>query len=172
MREVHSIRGKWQIAVFFLVALAVVVGDQLSKAWIRSNLALWEISPEDSFLFFTHIRNTGASFGLFRQYSFELIIVGFVAIGIVFFYAFYVVRRFPFLNNIPNKAALGAILGGAAGNLTDRLRFGYITDFIGVGTWPPYNVADASIVAGVAGFAGSLIYLIVSQKQEEEETSP
>jgi len=66
-----------------------------------------------------------------------------------------------------SRAALGAVLGGAVGNLIDRLRFGYVTDFIGVGIWPPFNVADASITVGaVVVFAGSLIYLLFSQRQE------
>lgn len=165
MREVSSLQGKWrQNIAFSLVAVSVVVGDQLSKAWIRSNLALWESSPEGGFFFLTHIRNTGASFGLFRGYSFQLAIVAFVAIGIVFFYAFYITRRYPFLNNVISKSALGSILGGAVGNLIDRLRFGYITDFIGVGIWPPYNVADASIVTGVVVFIGSILYFIFGRE--------
>jgi signal peptidase II len=164
MREVSNLRRRWRVAVFFLVAVAVVVGDQLSKAWIRSNLALGELLPEGEFFFLTHIRNTGASFGLFQGYSFQLTIVAFIAIGIVLFYAFFITRRYPFLKNMISRAALGSILGGAVGNLVDRLRFGDITDFIGVGTWPPYNVADASIVTGVVVFAGSLLYLVFGQE--------
>jgi signal peptidase II len=166
MREVSSLRGKWWWnIVFSIVAVSVVVGDQMSKAWIRSNLALGESSPEGGFFFFTHIRNTGASFGLFREYSFQLTIIAFVAIGIVLFYAFFITRCYPVLNNMISKSALGSILGGAVGNLIDRLRFGYITDFIGVGAWPPYNVADASIVTGVVVFAGSLLYLVFGQER-------
>ena len=103
---------------------------------------------------------------LFRDYSFHLSIVGFVGIAILLVYAFYVCRRFPILKNVLTKAALGSILGGAVGNLIDRLRFGYITDFIGVGIWPPFNVADSSITVGVAVFAGALLYLLFSQRQE------
>jgi len=167
MREVGSLRRKWwQSIVFSLIAVSVVVGDQLSKAWIRSNLALGESLPEGGFFFLTHIRNTGASFGLFQEYSFQLTIVAFVAIGIVFLYAFFITRRYPFLKNMVSRAALGSILGGAVGNLIDRLRFGYITDFIGVGIWPPFNVADSAITVGVVVFAGSLLYLIFGQKPE------
>jgi len=166
MREASSLWGKWRHnVVFSLVAVAVVVGDQLSKAWIRSNLALGESVPEGEFFFLTHVRNTGASFGLFREYSFQLTIVGFVAIGIVLFYAFFITRRYSFLDNMINKAALGSILGGAVGNLIDRVRLGYITDFIGVGTWPPYNVADSAIVAGVAVFTGCFLYLMFGQER-------
>jgi len=167
MRKVNSLQGKWWWnAVFFLVATLVVVGDQLSKSWIRSNLAIGQSLPEEGLFFLTRIHNTGAIFGLFRDYSFPLTIVAFVGITIVFVYAFYVCRRFPFLNNGLSKAALGSILGGTIGNLIDRLRFGYITDFIGVGIWPPFNVADSSITVGVVVFAGWLIYLLFSQRQE------
>jgi len=55
------------------------------------------------------------------------------------------------------------------GNLIDRLTLGYVTDFITVGTFPSYNVADASITTGVSVFAGSLIYLLVKEKQEAGE---
>ena len=167
MRKVNSLQGKWWWnAVFSLVATLVVVGDQLSKSWIRSNLAIGQSLPEGGFFFLTHIHNTGSAFGLFRDHSFSLTIVGFVGIAILFVYAFYVCRRFPLLNNVLSKAALGSILGGAVGNLIDRLRFGYITDFIGVGIWPPFNVADSSITVGVVVFAGALLYLLFSQRQE------
>jgi len=167
MRRLNSLPGKWWWnAVFFLVATLVVVGDQLSKSWIRSNLAIGQSLPQGGFFFLTHIHNTGAVFGLFRDHSFTLTIVGFVGIAILFVYAFYVCRRFPLLNNGLSKAALGSILGGTIGNLIDRLRFGYITDFIGVGIWPPFNVADSSINVGVVVFAGSVIYLVFSQRRE------
>jgi len=167
MQKVDSPQGKWWWnAVFFLIAILVVVGDQLSKSWIRSNLAIGQSLPEGGFFRLTHIHNTGAAFGLFRDYSFSLTIVAFVGITILLVYAFYVCRRFPLLNNVLSKAALGSILGGAVGNLIDRLRFGYITDFIGVGIWPPFNVADSSITVGVVVFAGALLYLLFSQRQE------
>ncbi len=170
MRKASNLQGKWwqQIAVFFLVAVVVVVGDQLSKGWVRANLALGEVSPPGGFFHLTHIRNTGASFGLFRGHSFQLTIVAFVGIALVFVYAFFVSRRYPLLNNMISKAALGSMLGGIVGNLIDRLQLGYITDFIGVGVWPPFNVADSAIVTGVVIFAGFLIYLIYRQSVEEK----
>ena len=58
-------------------------------------------------------------------------------------------------------AALGGVLGGTVGNLIDRFSLGHVTDFIRAGTFPTYNVADASITTGTSVFAGSLIYLLV-----------
>ncbi len=167
MQKVDSPQGKWWWnAVFFLIAILVVVGDQFSKSWIRSNLAIGQSLPEGGFFRLTHIHNTGAAFGLFQGHSFPLTIAAFVGVAILLVYAFFVCRRFPFLNNMLTKAALGSILGGTVGNLIDRLRFGYITDFIGVGIWPPFNVADSSITVGVVVFAGALLYLLFSQRQE------
>jgi len=102
---------------------------------------------------------------LFQGHSFPLTIASFVGIVVLLVYVFFVCRRFPLLNNMLTRAALGAVLGGTVGNLIDRLRFGYITDFIGVGIWPPFNVADSSITAGTVVFAGWLIYLAFSQRQ-------
>lgn len=170
MRKASSLWSRWwRTVLFFLVALALAIGDQLSKTWIRSNLAVGQSLPEEGFLRFIHTQNTGAAFGMFSNHTFALTIVSFIGAAVVLFYNFYLCRRFPFLNNGISMAALGAVLGGTVGNLIDRLTLGYVTDFITVGTFPSYNVADASITTGVSVFAGSLIYLLVKEKQEAGE---
>jgi len=170
MRKPNSLWGRWwRTVLFFLVALAVTIGDQLSKTWIRSNLAVGQSLPEEGFLRLIHARNTGAAFGIFPNHTFLLTVVSFIGAAVVLFYTFYLCRRFLFLNNGISMAALGAVLGGTVGNLIDRLTLGYVTDFIAVGTFPAYNVADASITTGVSVFAGSLIYLLVREKQEAKE---
>jgi signal peptidase II len=170
MRKVSSLWSKWwRTVLFFLVALAVAISDQLSKDWIRLNLAVGQSLPEEGFLRFIHAQNTGAAFGIFPNHTSALIVVGFIGAAVVLFYTFYLCRRFSFLNNGISMAALGAVLGGTVGNLVDRLALGYVTDFIAVGTFPAYNVADASITTGVSVFAGSLIYLLVRERQEARE---
>jgi len=167
MRRVSSFWGKqWRTIIFFLVALAVAVGDQHSKIWIRSNLAVGQSLPEEGFLRLTHVQNTGAAFGIFQNHTFQLTIVSFIGAAVILFYAFYVRRRYTFLNNGVSMAALGVVLGGTVGNLIDRLSLGYVTDFILVGTFPAYNVADASITTGTSVFAGFLIYLLVRERHE------
>ncbi len=166
MQKANSLQGKWRNVVFFFTALLVVVADQLSKTWIRSNLVVGQSLPETGFFRLTHIHNTGAAFGLFRDQSFTLTIVAFVGIVVLLLYALLIYRRFPILDNRLGKSALGLVLGGTVGNLIDRLRFGYVTDFIGVGIWPPFNVADSSITVGVVVFAGALLYLLFKEKQE------
>jgi len=145
--------------VFFLITLLVVVADQLSKLWIRSNLAVGESLPEAGFFQLTHIQNTGAVFGLFQDQSFALTIVAIVGIAFLLVYAFIIYPRFFPLDNLLGKSALGLILGGTIGNLIDRLRFGGVTDFISIGWWPAFNIADSAIVVGAILFAYSLLLL-------------
>ena len=169
MRRVNSLWSKWwRTVVFFLVALAVIFGDRASKIWISSNLAVGQSIPETGFLRFTHVQNTGAAFGIFQNHTFQLTIVSFIGAAIILVYTFYICRRFTFLNNAISMAALGSILGGTVGNLIGRLTLGYVTDFILVGTFPAFNVADASITTGASVFAGSLIYLLIKEKQAAE----
>jgi len=151
--------------VFFLTGLLIVTADQLSKLWIRSNLLVGQSLPEAGFFRLTHVHNTGAAFGLFQGQSFPLTIVALVGIAVLLLYALFIYRRFPFLDNVLGKSALGLVLGGTVGNLIDRLRFGYVIDFIGVGIWPAFNIADSAIVVGVIIFAYSLLPLARAEKQ-------
>lgn len=167
MQKANELWGRWwRTAVFFLVAAVLIIGDQLSKLWIRSNLAVGQSLPWGGLLQLTHVQNTGAAFGILQNHTFPLTIVSFVGAAVILFYTFYICRRFPFLNNGISMAALGSVLGGTVGNLIDRLSLGYVTDFIAVGTFPAFNVADSSITTGVSVFAGSLIYLLIKERQE------
>ena len=170
MQKVNRLSGKWwQTAVFSLTALLVVIGDHFSKTWVKSFPKQQVIFDAGLFRIIRSHPNTGAAFGLFQGHSAELTIVSFVGVALILVYAFFICRRFPFLNNMISKAALGSILGGTVGNLIDRLRFGEITDFISVVGFPwSFNVADSSITVGVVVFAGSLFYLLFSQRQETE----
>jgi len=156
--------------VFFLTALLVVVADQLTKLWIMSNLDIGQSLFEVGI--FQIIRfppNTGAAFGLFQDQSFALTIVGIVGIAFLLFYALFIYRRYPFLDNLLGRSALGLILGGTIGNLIDRLRYllhqlGGVTDFISIGWWPAFNLADSAVVVGVILFAYSLLPLARARK--------
>jgi len=159
MRKVDSLRGKWQNVVFFLTALLTVAADQLSKIWVRSNLAIGESLPETGLFRLTHVYNTGAAFGLFQDQSFPLTIVAVIGIVVLLLFTLLFYRRFPLLDNSLGKPALGLLLGGTIGNLIDRLRFEGVTDFIDVGIWPAFNIADSAIVVGTIIFAYSLLRL-------------
>lgn len=163
MKKANSLQGKWRNAVFFLIASLVVVTDQLSKTWIRSYPEEQPIS-EIGFFRLTHIHNTGAAFGLFQGQSFALTIVALVSVAVLLVYALFIYRRFPYSDNMLGKPALGLVLGGIVGNLIDRLHFGYVTDFISVGIWPAFNIADSAITVGVIVFAYSLVRLAQAEK--------
>jgi len=154
--------------VFFLTALLVVVLDQFSKFWIRSNLVRGEAIPETGLFRLAHITNTGASFGLFQNQSLLLTIAAFIGITLILFLVFSASRYFPFLDTIFGKISLGLILGGTIGNLVDRIRFGYVTDFIDIGIWPTFNLADSAVTVGVLLFA----YLFLSSNRVKNTTQP
>lgn len=151
--------------VFSLTALLVVAADQLTKIWIRSNLAVGQSVPERGFFQITHIHNTGAAFGLFPDHSFLLTIVASAGIVLLLVYALFIRRRFPFLDNMPCWIALGLILGGTIGNLIDRLRLGYVDDFISVGIWPSFNIADSGVTVGALMVAYFLLRLMRAEEQ-------
>ena len=164
MRKVsHPQAKRWSVA-FSLIGLLIVVADQLSKVWIRTNL------PEGHYLFqigffrIIHIHNTGAAFGLFRDQSLALSIVAIIAITVILVYTFVGYRHLPWLDSKLGKVALGLILGGTVGNLIDRLRFGYVTDFIDFSFWPVFNIADSAVTIGVILFACSLICMARVEK--------
>jgi len=143
---------------FFLAASGVVVADQLTKLWIRSSLLEGQSLFEAGIFSITRSSpNTGAAFGLFPDQSFALAIVAIVGAALLLAYALVIHHRFSPLDNLLSWTTLGLILGGIVGNLIDRLRFGGVTDFISIGWWPAFNIADSAIVVGVILFAYSLL---------------
>ena len=165
MRKVNRLQDRWQNAVFFLIGLLIVVADQLSKTWIRTNLPEGRSLFEIGFLRITHVHNTGAAFGLFPDQSFVLIIVALIGITAILVYALVIYRYFPLPDGMLGKLALGLVFGGTLGNLIDRLRFGYVTDFIDFGFWPAFNIADSAVTVGVIIFAYSLLRLARAEKR-------
>ena len=164
MRKVNRLQGRWQNVVFSLTSLLIVVADQLSKAWIRANLPEGHSFFEIGFFRLVHARNTGAAFGLFPDQSLALIVVGIVGITVILIFALVIHRRFPWFDSGLGKLALGLVLGGTAGNLIDRLRFGYVTDFIDFDFWPTFNIADSAVTVGCIILAYSLLRLTQAEK--------
>jgi len=142
---------KYLLDYAFLIPFAatVVALDQWTKWLVRTHLAFQELwAPWDWLLPYArivHWKNSGAAFGMLQGFGgiFNLLSI-LVSLAILYF--------FP---QVPRKdwtlrLAMGLQLGGALGNLVDRLTTGYVIDFISVGTFPVFNVADASISIGVA----------------------
>jgi signal peptidase II len=136
---------RWYSDPLLLSVLVVAfAADQFSKILIVGNLRLSESWPAEGFFRLTYARNTGTAFGLFQDQAMILTIVSFVAVAaIIYFYR-------NAMTSPLMRAALGLQLGGAFGNLIDRVRLGYVVDFIDVGPWPVFNLADSSIVVGIA----------------------
>ena len=130
--------------LFYTLVIGVFVFDQVTKAIIRSSLSLGDSWPEEGIFRIVHGLNTGSAFGLFAGFT-NLLVVASI-IGIVFI-------LFDFLkqNNsvIWLRLSLGLIVGGALGNLFDRVKDGAVVDFISVGWWPAFNIADSSISVGM-----------------------
>jgi signal peptidase II len=138
---------------FFVVAGGIYALDQLTKSLVRNNLAVGESWPsEDWIVKITHITNTGAAFGILQGQGIFLTVTAFVAIAAIFFYYAY-----PPLEHSIVRLALGLQLGGAIGNLTDRLRFGEVTDMFHFPHYPAFNIADSSIVVGLVLVVGFLV---------------
>ncbi|UCH51704.1 MAG: signal peptidase II [Chloroflexota bacterium] len=153
MRKEKRPLARWRYLVFFLVALFIVGADQVSKAWIRSSLPEGYTLFKLGFFRITHVNNTGAAFGLLPDQSLALTIFAIIAGSAVLFFVFYGHRYFTWLGNTAVMLTFGLILGGTVGNLMDRFRFGYVTDFIDLSYWPAFNVADSAVTMGVIAFA-------------------
>ena len=138
-----------QLPLVPLVALATLALDQFTKWLVVTNLELGESVyplPALSRLFsLTYVTNTGAAFGLLKEAGVVFVFVAILVITIIVLY----VRRVPADQQLV-RVALGLQLGGALGNLIDRLRLGHVVDFIDLKFWPVFNVADSAIVIGVA----------------------
>lgn len=148
--------------------IAIVVVDQLTKVIVDRSMALYHSIPiVDGFFSLTYVRNTGAAFGMFAG-SAEifrrpfLIAVSLVAIGFIFT----MLRRLPD-NEKGLSTALAFIVGGAIGNLIDRLIYGEVIDFLdcfwGSYHWPAFNIADSFITIGV----GLTIYCLYAHQGED-----
>ena len=153
--------------LFLFSALLVAAADQLSKAWIRS-YSEGQIIFKAGFVSIIHVNNSGASFGMLQDKSFFLTIAGFIGILLILLFTFVISRHSPFLSAVPGKLALGLVMGGTIGNLTDRLRFGQVTDFISVSIWPTFNIADSALTIGVILF----VYLFLVSAKAEKPLPP
>jgi signal peptidase II len=139
--------------IFAGLAGAIVVVDQLTKSWLVSRLGPGEsMSVAGDLVRFVHSRNTGGLFGLFQNAAPIFAAASIVVLGLIVWYHGRSGRS-PYMS-----LTLGLLLGGAMGNLVDRLRFGYVVDWVdaGIGNvrWYTFNVADAAISA-------SLVLLVI-----------
>jgi signal peptidase II len=135
----------------FIIAFSVLTADQLSKLWVRENLALGESIPREGILRLTHVTNSGIIFGIGMPAAVSLILP-LVVVGVALFLYY----RYSLFNNSLINAAMGFFFGGSLGNLVDRLFFGHVTDFVDIHwgrfQWPTFNLADMAILLGTLLF--------------------
>lgn len=143
------------------LCLLVLAADQVAKAAVEANLVPGEYVEVLGPLELTLAHNRGVAFGLAGGAGLGLIAVTLAALGlIVYLFARDPGRRGMWL-------ATGLVAGGALGNLADRVFAGEVTDYVAVGSWPPFNLADVAITCGVALLA--LIYVRDAESQTESE---
>jgi signal peptidase II len=163
MRKEKRPLARWRYLLFCLVALFIIVADQVSKAWIRASLPEGHSLFKLGFFRITHVHNTGAAFGLFPDQSLILTVFAIIAGSVVLFFVFYGHRYFAWLGNTSVMLTFGLLLGGTVGNLIDRFRLGYVTDFIDFGYWPAFNIADSAVTISVIAF----VLLLLRHAQTE-----
>jgi signal peptidase II len=137
--------GAWQWAALGSVVVAAVVGDQLTKYVVTSELRLDESMAVVGPLAIHRVQNSGIAFGLFPSATAIVIVLTAVAVAWMLLFFARSGARHPVI-----PAALGLLIGGSVSNLVDRVRLGHVTDFLDLGWWPAFNLADSFIVAGVA----------------------
>lgn len=148
----------------------MLAADQLTKLWIRSSLDVGGVMWEAGIFSIVRNSNTGSAFGLFQDYSLAIAIVATVAAIALVLYVLFGYRRFPVGDNRWSMVALGLMLAGIVGNLIERVlnlidpaRFVGVTDFISVGWWPSFNVADSALVVGTILLALLLLMTVFKQ---------
>lgn len=132
------------ISPLLFTAFPIVLIDQISKLIVQVSINLYDkpVPVIEGILDIVHYRNDGAAFGILKGLNSVFIVIIIIAIGFILMYY----RSFRY--NLWMKISLGFLLGGALGNLIDRIRVGYVIDFINFHWWPAFNLADASVCVG------------------------
>jgi signal peptidase II len=157
--------GLRKAAILLLAGLIILVADQLTKALVVANLVPGQqVRVVGDLVQIWHAQNRGAAFNLFQGDSILFLVVSLLSLGMVSF----------FHRSLRDRAwwvhlVLGIVLGGTLGNFVDRLRQGYVTDWISIGIgdtrWPTFNVADSSIVLGIGAL---VLYLLLTNPDRQE----
>jgi len=131
--------------IYFLLSLLVFLADQASKNFIRGHVAPFETIVVMPFFNIIHAENIGSAFGMFKSLGNTFFVI--IALAAMIVVSVLIVK------DSRNRLIFSLVLGGAAGNLMDRIRFGYVVDFLDVYVgrhhWPAFNVADSALTLGI-----------------------
>ncbi len=158
---------RWLVPL--LISTTVLFIDQASKIWIRATLgpqplqgAIPLIGDWSNLIY---SRNTGVAFGLFQNMSpLFLVLAILITLGAIYVYIVYLPNQ-----HVGVQLSMGLIIGGALGNVVDRIRLGYVVDFIQIGWWPVFNVADSAITTGATILA---VYLLITTEEPPPGPDP
>ncbi|NCF24310.1 MAG: lipoprotein signal peptidase [Gammaproteobacteria bacterium] len=174
--NLESNPGIKRFIVWMVFAVLVVLADQATKEAIIRWVPLYGDVPINDFINLTHQQNTGAAFSFLAgaggwQRWFFVLLASVVSVVLVVW-----LWRIRSSNLLVLSAGLTLVLGGAIGNLADRIRLGYVTDFIQVwfGSWafPSFNVADSAITVGAALLIIDSLFLSGKEKAAPPEAAP
>jgi signal peptidase II len=144
--------GALQWVALAAIAFAALAADQLTKQIVTSRLGLDEGVHVLGPFWIHHVQNSGIAFGLFASATPVVIVLTGIAVTWMLVYFARSGARHPVL-----PVALGLVIGGSVSNLLDRVRLGYVTDFLDLRYWPAFNLADSFIVIGVLMLLGALV---------------
>ena len=143
-----------------MIAGAVVLLDRFSKAWIRRHFQLGESRPITSWFYLTFVQNTGTAFGFFQGSNKALLIFACLILCVLLYGARGLSERGGFWGAL----GVALVLGGAVGNLMDRIHYGQVLDFLDFRIWPVFNIADSAITVGTISI---MIGLLLRDRPEE-----
>ena len=154
--------------IVLLLGLAILFLDQLTKQAIRAGFVYGESLPIiDGFFNLVYVRNDGAAWNILSGHGIILILISFAVLVLLIVY-----RRSFLQDQFSHKILLGLMIGGIAGNLIDRIRFGWVTDFLdfefGSYHYPSFNVADSAICIAVVLYVITNILTEMKKKPEKE----
>ena len=153
--------------LFWGAALTVIALDQASKTIVRATLDRGESWPDPDWpVRIRYVTNRGAAFGILDDQTLFLIVMAFVGLAAIYLY-----YRYPPFDHPVAAIAIGMMLGGAGGNLLDRVRLGEVTDFIDFTSYPAFNVADSSITVGIAIIILGYVLLAPRPKPAADENA-
>ncbi|MCG8352568.1 MAG: signal peptidase II [Chloroflexales bacterium] len=163
----QGLKQRWSIPG--ILALIILVSDQISKLWIvlaiGPGATTQQVRLFGDLVSLVYVENTGVAFGLFPNMSqFFTVTSLLIGAGAIYAYLFYLPNH-----SVWVQTGMGLILGGALGNIIDRLRVGYVIDFLKIGWWPVFNIADSAITLGVSIL---VLYLLIVGDTKETKPEP
>jgi signal peptidase II len=145
--------GPAQWLALAAIGFAAIAADQLTKYIVTSRLQLDDAVHVVGPFWIHHVQNSGIAFGLFASATVVVILLTAIAVSAMLIFFGRSGARHPIL-----PVALGLVIGGSLSNLLDRVRLGYVTDFLDLRYWPAFNLADSFIVIGVLVLLAALVF--------------